>query len=240
MDLRPSGASSLRNPRNDASSRLVLPPVLCLARGNRDEDPRSRSCDEQPAHQGIGLAAAALSRDGGALVYPAMDVRLLAGMDVSRGLFRGIALDPALSDEKGSAASGATDERGPCGRERARSKDHHVAGVAGIYRTAGYPGAGSSLRVVSDAARCCTRRRRPRRARLPRYIFRLQGKYLHLRDHRIGRGPEGHLDRAVRSGAPSDVRGGPCPAWRHPDCAWLLVGRARLRGHSAGVAMETV
>src|ERR1700733_7767697 len=110
MDLRPSGASSLRNPRNDASSRLVLPPVLCLARGNRDEDPRS--CDEQPAHQGIGLAAAALSRDGGALVYPAMDVRLLAGMDVSRGLFRGIGLDHALSDEKGSAASGATDERG--------------------------------------------------------------------------------------------------------------------------------
>ena len=42
-----------------------------------------------------------------------MDARLLAGMDVPRRLFRRVSRDHALSDEKRSAASGATDERGP-------------------------------------------------------------------------------------------------------------------------------
>jgi protein-S-isoprenylcysteine O-methyltransferase Ste14 len=134
--------------------------------------------------------AAAFSGDGGAIVYSAMDVRLLAGLDVSRGLFRCISRDHALSDEKRSAAFGATDERGPRGRETAGAKDHHVSYVAGIYRAACHPDAGSPLRVVSHAALGCTHWRCPGRAWLPRCFFRLQGKHFHLRDHRIGAGPK--------------------------------------------------
>ena len=188
----------------------------------------------------MGRAAAAFSGDGGAGVYSAMDVRVLAGLGVPRGLFRSICRDHALSDQTRSAASGATDERWSGGREAAGAKDHHVAYVAGICGAARHPGAGSALRVVSHAALGCARRRRPGRARLPRRVFRVSAKQLHFRDHRIGAGPKGHFDRALRAGAPSDVRRSSRHASRHTDCARLDVGVAGFRCHSAGAAMEAV
>ena len=88
--------------------------------------------------------------------------------------------------------------------------------------------------------RGCARRRRPGRARLPRRVFRVSAKQLHFRDHRIGAGPKGHFDRALRAGAPSDVRRSSRHASRHTDCARLDVGVAGFRCHSAGAAMEAV
>src|ERR1035438_995927 len=99
--------------------------MICLAR-TETSTPRLTSRDEQPIQQGAGRTAAAFSRDGGAIVCSAMDVRLLAGMDLPRGLFRRIHCDLSLSDQRGSAASGAADERGPRGREAAGAKDHRL------------------------------------------------------------------------------------------------------------------
>ena len=76
--------------------------------------------------------------------------------------------------------------------------------------------------------------------RLARDFYRIQGKYLYLRDHRIGPRPKSHINWPIRAGPAPDVRRSPRDACRHTDCARFVVGGARHRRDDTRADMETV
>jgi hypothetical protein len=75
---------------------------------------------------------------------------------------------------------------------------------------------------------------------LARHLLCLQGKQLFLRNHRVGRGPEGHIDRPLRFGTTPDVWNLARDVVGDTDCARLVVGRADPCRDHARADMATV
>jgi hypothetical protein len=198
------------------------------------------SRDEHPEPKGVRRAAIAFFDDGSVAVRSGMDTGLLAGVDVPYRLFRRVCHDHRLFGEKRSGAFAPADERGTCRREGAGSENHHVFRVAGIYRSAGDPRARSPPGVVPYAALLGAGGRWAAGAGLDRDLFCLQGKYLHLRYHRTGSGPESHFHRPLCVGASPDVWRRLPHAARHPRGARVMVGRAGLRRDHTRGDMEVI